>query len=102
MATTHDQLCQAVKSHLSIAFSKDGDPHENPRIGEPHLVFLSTTGKAQVAIFQTAGYSSSGKLPQWRNFDVDTITLLTVLQTAFVPRADFNRQHSMYAQLICG
>ena len=101
MPTTQNQLCQAITSKLTISFTKNGDPEDDPRIGEPHLVFVSTRGKAQVAVFQTAGYSSSGQLPQWRNFDVETISLLTILNIAFIPRTDFNRQHPMYAQVIC-
>jgi len=101
MATTQELLCHAIRSNLTVIFTKDGDGDEDPRVGEPHLLFVSTTGKVLAAIFQTGGYSSSGSLPEWRNFDVDTISVLPGPETAFTPRADFNRNNPMYAKIVC-
>ena len=54
----------------------------HPRVGEPH-VFGIFRGTKQLLVFQTGGGSNSGKLPEWRRFDVSKILEFELLNKRF-------------------
>lgn len=71
------------------------------RVGEPHLVFASHAGKELVALFQTGGYSRSGRLPGWRNVDLGDIVSVDRTSELFEQRPDFDRESTQYFRPIC-
>lgn len=55
------------------------------RIVEPH-VYGVTNGAQQVLGYQTGGRSSNGGLPDWRRFDLNQMSRLTILAQTFPGR----------------
>ncbi|ABE35690.1 hypothetical protein Bxe_B0256 [Paraburkholderia xenovorans LB400] len=55
------------------------------RIAEPH-VYGVTNGAWQILGYQTGGQSSNGGLPDWRRFDLNQISRLTILAQTFPGR----------------
>ena len=62
----------------------------NKRIVAPHGIFSTSEGTKQLCCFQYSGFSESGGLPNWRNFHIDNITGIKILQERFTKRKDFN------------
>ena len=56
-----------------------------PRIVEPH-VYGVTNGAQQILGYQTRGQSSNGGLPDWRRFDLNQMSRLTILAQTFPGR----------------
>lgn len=71
------------------------------RVGEPHLVFVSQSGKELVALLQTGGYSSRGGLPAWRNIEIADIVSVEQTPDQFELRPDFDRASTRYYRPIC-
>lgn len=63
--------------------------HGAARVAEPHVYGLHD-GKYQLLCFQVGGQSRSGKLPNWRRFDLDEMTGLRVLSESFPGPRDFS------------
>ena len=80
-------IISAITAHR-ILLVRDAQGHE--RKVQPHALFRSTQGNRQVHCYQFGGYSSSGKLPMWRNLDLPDIEAVTVTDERFKPRPDFN------------
>ena len=59
-----------------------------PRIAEPH-VYGVINGVWQILGYQTGGQSSRGGLPEWRRFDLNQMTRLTILALTFPGRRPF-------------
>lgn len=76
----------AVKRRLCELTDKAG----NKRTVAPHGIFSVSGGTRQFCCFQYSGYSESGGLPNWRNFHVDNIAGIKILQESFAKRKDFN------------
>ena len=77
----------AIQAHR-VLLVRDAQGRE--RTVQPHAVFRSHLGKRDLHSYQVGGYSSSGKLPQWRNLPVEAIAEVTVTDEPFHPRSDFN------------
>jgi hypothetical protein len=56
--------------------------HRSTRVLEPHVLGIHR-GVKQLFGFQIDGQSRSGKLPDWRRFDVEKITEFNVLDDEF-------------------
>jgi hypothetical protein len=65
---------QAIRARQNIAFEYQGRPRE----GSPIILGYSDTGREALKLYQTAGKSSQGGLPDWRDFYLDQIRMLTV------------------------
>lgn len=79
------------------------DDTGNRRV-EPHIVYESRNGKIMVDVYQTSGYSSTGKLPSWRPLIVDSITSITISSDQFTPRINegYNPSNAKrYSKVIC-
>jgi hypothetical protein len=74
----HEQLCGAIHSRHQISFMYQG----KPRIVEPHDYGMQND-RARLLTYQIGGGSSSGRLPDWRWFDVANISDLEVLDQTF-------------------
>jgi len=75
------QLGAAIREKRLIEFDYAG----HHRVAEPHI-YGSHHGVDQLLVYQVAGSSSSGGLPQWRRVDVHGMSGLVVLETTFAGR----------------
>lgn len=62
-------IINAIKNMEVLSFIYEG----NPRIVESHTYGMSSGGDDLLRAYQVGGYSSSGKLPKWRLFEVNKI-----------------------------
>lgn len=87
-----DQLLQAISERRIVSFRYGG----YTRIGEPH-VLGEYRGTTQLLFFQTGGQSASGNLPEWRRFNVNGMSSLTVEVQHFPSgRSSPSGQHSKW------
>ena len=66
------------------------EPTGRYRVVEPYMVFLSSTGKRLLHLYQIGGYSSGGVLRGWKNAEVGTFDSAQVVDQRVVPRPDYN------------
>jgi hypothetical protein len=95
----HDALCAAIDTRQQISFMYQGQP----RVVEPHDYGMQNERERLLA-YQIGGGSSSGRLPDWRWFDVVKITGLKVLDEAFagnreVPSGRNHRWDKVFARV---
>ena len=82
----------AIDNRHLLEFDYDGFH----RIVEPHVYGIQD-GKQQILVFQIAGESSSGNLPNWRRMDVSKISNIQMLNDIFAgPRAYPSGKHSSF------
>jgi hypothetical protein len=88
------QLVSSIRSKKMIEFDYGG----HHRIAEPH-VYGRNGGTDQLLVYQVAGGSSSGGLPQWRRVDVSGMSGLTIRSDGFPgPRPYPSGMHSAWDQ----
>lgn len=81
-------ISQAIRNRQVLTFTYDG----YHRTVEPHCHGITTAGNEALRCYQTAGGSSSGKVPDWHMMKVDKIVGLTVTPSVFAgPRPGYNR-----------
>lgn len=66
------------------------EPSGRYRIVEPHMVFVSTTGKRLLHCYQIGGYSAGGILRGWKNMEVTAFDGAQIVDQRFAPREDYN------------
>lgn len=76
----------------------------NPRVVEPHTYGMGSDGDDLLRAYQVGGYSSSGRLPKWRLFEVNKIDNLSSTGEKFNgARPNYRRDDQVmvriYAQL---
>jgi hypothetical protein len=74
----HNQLVEAINTRHQISFAYQG----KPRVAEPHDYGMQN-GQARLLSYQTGGQSGSGRLPDWRWFDVAKMSDFKVLDEPF-------------------
>jgi hypothetical protein len=74
----HDLLYQAIASKRLVRFLYAA----KIRIAEPHDYGVRT-GRARLFCYQTAGESGTGRLPDWRLFDVPKLSSFELLDLTF-------------------
>jgi hypothetical protein len=67
-------IWQAMHGRQNIAFEYNGRPRE----GSPIILGYSDTGRETLKLYQTGGRTSQGRLPDWRDFYIDQIRMLTM------------------------
>lgn len=92
-------ICEAIQNRNLLFFVYKG--HE--RIVEPHLLGEKTeTGNIVLNAWQVSGYSESYNVPPWRNYLLDEITNLTVLNKTFSgARSGYNAVDKTMSRIIC-
>lgn len=71
-----------------------------PRLVEPHDYGIAA-GRARLLAYQVGG-QSHGSLPNWRMFDVDGMTQLTMLDATFPgTRMRAGQAHKQWDKLFC-
>lgn len=73
-------LIEAINSRRLVNFSYENQPI---RRAAPYAIYVSTAGNTNLDAYQYDGYSQSGNLPDWRNFLLEKIQNLEVLNEKF-------------------
>jgi predicted DNA-binding transcriptional regulator YafY len=89
----HDQLLQAINARRQISFIYQ----DKPRIAEPHDYGMQN-GQARLLSYQIGGQSGSGRLPNWRMFDVNKMSDFKMLDETF-PGNRPAKQHYQWDKL---
>lgn len=77
-----DQLTTAIQQRKIVTFTYQG--HER-RVQPAAYGVGNRKGKETLHAYQVGGGSKRGAIPHWRNFHVEAITALTVLDEVFGP-----------------
>ena len=93
-------IINAIKNMEILSFTYK----DNHRIVEPHTYGMGSDGDDLLRAYQVRGYSSSGRLPKWRLFEVNEINNLSPTGEKFNgARPDYHRNDQamdhIYAQL---
>jgi hypothetical protein len=100
--TVQEDMCAAIARRAVIRITRAKDPLGTSRVGEPHILYESSAGKVLVDLYQTDGYSSSGRPPMWRPVALADIRSLVVLDDSFEPRPTYNPDNrTRYRRIIC-
>ena len=84
----HEPLSRAILNRRQVSFNYQG----KLRIVEPHDYGMQS-GKARLLSYQIGGQSGSGRLPNWRMFDVNKMTDFQVLQETFAGNRPAKQHH---------
>ncbi|MGO9180491.1 MAG: hypothetical protein ACLQHS_14705 [Candidatus Limnocylindrales bacterium] len=89
------QLAGAIRERRMIEFDYGG----HHRVAEPH-VYGRNGAVEELLVYQVAGGSSSGGLPQWRRVEVGRMTGMSILEDTFPgPRPNPSGQHSSWDEI---
>lgn len=91
-------LKKAIKEHKLVNFNYEDKPI---RQAAPHALYYSSTGNLNLDAFQYDGYSKTGSLPNWRNFILDKIRNLEVLDENFEVAQGYKPHSSKYSRYVC-
>jgi len=91
-------ICDAIHNRRVLKFTY----HGHPRVVEPHAYGLSQAENEVIRCYQTGGTSRSGKMPDWKLFEIDEIRLLTVTEEHFVnARNGYRRGDKSMPTIFC-
>jgi len=91
-------ICKAIKGKQILQFHYEG----GIRIVEPHLLGEKTSGNIALSAYQIRGYSESRSVPFWRNYLLDKITDLEILDETFNSTRDgYNPNDKTMETIIC-
>jgi hypothetical protein len=96
MTSVEDTLIGAISSRRVVEFRY----RRLPRIAEPHTLAINESDVEQLLAYQIGGSSSSGRLPDWRRFDVDGIDALAVRSERFPRRSAPSGRHGRWRRII--
>jgi hypothetical protein len=82
-----DQFSDAAKANRKVVLR---DKEGNERVVEPYMIYTSPKGKRCLHVYQTGGYSKSGKAEGFRNPALEEVSTLEVLAETFVIRKEYN------------
>lgn len=93
-------IINAINNMEVLSFTYKG----NSRVVEPHAYGMGSDGDDLLRAYQVGGYSSSGRLPKWRLFEVNEIDNLSPTGEKFNgARPNYHRNDQVmdriYAQL---
>jgi len=91
-------ICNAIKQRELIEFYYDGFY----RKVEPHTLGVSKKGNDLLAAYQVEGGSKEGKVPEWKQFNLEKIERLNVLAESFTnPRSGYTKDDSRMVKIYC-
>jgi hypothetical protein len=70
------------------------------RVIYPYGIFRTAKGKFMIACWQEGGYSTSGKLPEFRNFPVEKCEKIELLDRKFLMAEQFDPTASIYHEWV--
>lgn len=94
----NSQICDASRKKHLLEFYYDG----HFRKVEPHTFGVSKRGNDLLAAYQVSGDSKVGKVPDWKQFNLDKIETLKVLDETFSsPRSGYVKGDSRMSEIYC-
>ncbi len=94
--TILDEACSAIRSKSVIRVMYEGES----RIVQPHIIWIGNKGDTVVECWQTAGFSSRGKLPCWARYNIEKIAHIEVTADHF-PGAQNGFNADRKGEVIC-
>lgn len=92
------QICSAIQNKKLLEFIYDG----YFRRVEPHTLGVSKRGNDLLSAYQVSGESKEGKVPDWKQFNLEKIQDLIVLNETFVnPRDGYTKGDSRMIEIYC-
>jgi hypothetical protein len=76
-------ICQAIQGRNLIQFYYAGDKVPGMRVVEPHMVAYNEAENLSLSAWYLSGASESQRGPGWREYLLESISQLTVLQRTF-------------------
>jgi len=93
-----DTICDAIQNRKLLEITYKG----HRRIVEPHLIGQKTSGNDALSAWQVGGYSESDSYPPWRNYLLEKIESVTVLEESFSgPRPGYNPSDNTMTYIYC-
>jgi len=91
-------ICEAIKKRRLLQFSYD----DLTRIVEPHLFGRKTSGNDVLSAYMVEGYTESDHEPYWRNYSVDKMDFIIMLDEAFAnQREGYNPDNQTMEEIYC-
>lgn len=91
-------ICEAIENKKLLSFIYKNEQ----RIVEPHLLGRKTSGRDALSAYLVGGYTESDRQPYWRNFTVEKMESITVLDESFTSaRPGYNPNDQTMEQLYC-
>lgn len=98
--TTLETIVSAINQLKQISFTYQND---QTRIGNPYAVYiLPSNNTTKVHVVQTSGYTSSGKLNQFKQMNIEDIKDIQILDGAsfLVDHEDYKPESQFYSNVI--
>lgn len=95
----NDEICKAIKNRKVVKFFYKGQK----RIVEPHCYGIhKDTGNEALRAYQIGGYSSSGKIYEWKLYIISEMSGIVVSDERFEDsRPGYRMEDSMMATIFC-
>ena len=91
-------ICEAIRKKRLLQFSYD----DLTRIIEPHLFGRKTSGNDVLSGWLVGGYTESDNAPYWRNFVVENMEFVIMLDETFTgAREGFNPDDATMEEIYC-
>ncbi len=99
--STIEILTEAIQRLKPVSFTYQ---NSNERIGNPYAIFiLNANGTTKVHVVQTAGYTSSGKLNDFKQFNLEDLANVAILEDepSFTPdHKNYKPESDYYSNVI--
>ena len=91
-------ICEAIAKRKLLQFSYD----DLTRIVEPHLFGRKTSGNDVLLAWLVEGYTESDRAPFWRNYAVENMDFLIMLDETFEgTREGYNPDDKTMEEIYC-
>jgi hypothetical protein len=91
-------ICDAIEKRRLLQFTYD----DEVRIVEPHLLGRKTSGKDALSAYLVGGYTESDRQPYWRNYTVEKMEFITMLDETFSgARHGYNPNDKTMEEIYC-
>lgn len=99
--TVLESLKAAIETLKPVSFTYQNNFE---RMGNPYAIFiLQTNNTTKVHIVQTSGYTSSGELNKFKQFNIEQLANIQILedQPSFIPNhPDYRPESDYYSNVI--
>jgi len=90
-------ICAAIGTKKIIEFEYEG----HHRVVEPHRMGIGKSGNQLLRAYQCSGTSQSGKLHQFKLWDLSKISNLKSTDRVFAVRPEYTDTDSAMEEIIC-
>jgi hypothetical protein len=97
-SSVEETVRQAIglRRQLEVEYETDGKA-AGPRTFSPHVLFRIRNGPLYIDGVQTAGASTSGSLPGWRQFSLENVVKAVLLAEVFDLDPEYDPSSPRYA-----